>query len=94
MITITAKVDGFRRAGMAHPASVTEHPGDAFTPEQLDALKSEPMLVVEEKPDAPKPGKKPGKTDDPKPDPSPKPDPKGEEKPGPEGGDPAPGQGA
>lgn len=47
MIKITAKKDGFRRAGMAHPASPTLHADDAFTPEQLAAIETEPMLVVE-----------------------------------------------
>lgn len=50
MIIITAKADGFRRAGTAHPAAPTEYPDDAFTKEQLKALKAEPMLVVVENP--------------------------------------------
>lgn len=47
LIRITAKRHGFRRAGMAHPTTPTEHPGDRFTAEQLEALRAEPMLVVE-----------------------------------------------
>ncbi|WP_152966478.1 HI1506-related protein [Gulbenkiania mobilis] len=47
MIRITAKVDGFRRAGVAHPATPTDHPDDTFTEAQLTALQDEPMLVVE-----------------------------------------------
>lgn len=50
MIKITAKRAGFRRGGMAHPASPTLHADDAFTPEQLQALEAEPMLVVERLP--------------------------------------------
>ncbi|KZE34176.1 HI1506-related protein [Crenobacter luteus] len=47
MIRITAKVDGFRRAGVAHPATPTDYPDDTFTEAQLAALQDEPMLVVE-----------------------------------------------
>ena len=46
MITITSKRAGFRRAGLAHPASPTTYPDDALTPRQLKLLQSEPMLVV------------------------------------------------
>lgn len=48
MIKITAKKAGFRRCGIAHPKEATLHPDKRFTPEQLDILKAEPMLVVEE----------------------------------------------
>lgn len=48
MIRITARVAGFRRAGIAHAAHPVEYPVDRFTPEQLAALKAEPMLVVEQ----------------------------------------------
>ncbi|KJV26911.1 hypothetical protein VI06_16225 [Aquitalea magnusonii] len=51
MIRITARDDGFRRAGMAHSATPTEHPDETFTPEQLQELKAEPLLVVEVLPD-------------------------------------------
>lgn len=47
-VIITSKRDGFRRCGLAHPASPVEHPDGAFTPEQLEILKAEPMLVVQE----------------------------------------------
>jgi hypothetical protein len=47
MIRITAQRDGFRRAGMAHPAAPTDHPDAAFTAAQLAALQAEPLLVVE-----------------------------------------------
>ena len=45
-VQITAKKDGFRRAGVAHPAVMTEYADDAFTTEQLALLKAEPMLTV------------------------------------------------
>ena len=45
-VQITAKKDGFRRAGVAHPAVMTEYADDAFTAEQLAQLKAEPMLTV------------------------------------------------
>ena len=44
---ITARVDGFRRGGMAHPAKPVEYPANAFTAKQIKALEAEPMLVVE-----------------------------------------------
>lgn len=47
MIRITARREGFRRAGMAHPATPTDYSNDSFTGQQLDQLKAEPMLVVE-----------------------------------------------
>jgi len=47
MIRITAKQDGFRRAGIAHPKEATEYPDEQFSKEQLRAIKEEPMLVVE-----------------------------------------------
>lgn len=46
MIEITAREDGFRRAGMAHTSRTRTYPDDFFTPEQLEQLKAEPMLVV------------------------------------------------
>lgn len=47
-VIITAKKDGFRRCGMAHPANAVEHADGTFTEEQLAILKAEPMLVVQE----------------------------------------------
>ncbi|NVO00032.1 MAG: hypothetical protein HXX17_11955 [Geobacteraceae bacterium] len=47
MIRITAKLAGFRRAGVAHSKEATEYADDAFTKEQLKALQDEPNLVVE-----------------------------------------------
>lgn len=47
MIRITAKQDGFRRCGLAHPSQATEHANDAFTAAELKTLQSEPMLMVQ-----------------------------------------------
>lgn len=47
MISITAKHDGFRRAGIAHPTAPTDYPDDRFTAKELEQLQAEPMLVVE-----------------------------------------------
>lgn len=46
-VAITAKVDGFRRAGRGHSAKRTIWPPGTFTEQQLAQLKAEPMLVVE-----------------------------------------------
>lgn len=47
-LRITAKVDGFRRAGIAHSKSSVDHPVETFnSPEQLEALFAEPKLKVE-----------------------------------------------
>lgn len=46
MTTITSKIDGFRRCGVAHPKTATEYPDGAFTEEQLVILQAEPNLVV------------------------------------------------
>ncbi len=48
ILRITSKVDGFRRAGLSHPAVAADHPAESLTDEQIEALKAEPMLVVEE----------------------------------------------
>lgn len=61
MIRITSKLEGFRRAGVAHPAAPTEYPDDAFSKEQLAALTAEPMLTVEQVPEATKGAKTTGK---------------------------------
>lgn len=47
-LRITAKRDGFRRAGIAHPGTPVDHLASKFTEAQIKALKNEPMLVVEE----------------------------------------------
>lgn len=52
-IRITAKKDGFRRAGQAHGSTPATYPDGTFGKEQLAALRAEPMLVVEELPAEP-----------------------------------------
>ncbi|MBF0249959.1 MAG: hypothetical protein HQL35_04935 [Alphaproteobacteria bacterium] len=47
-IRIVSRIDGFRRGGKAHPKTVTFHDLDAFTKEQLEAIKTEPNLIVDE----------------------------------------------
>ncbi|WP_035250872.1 HI1506-related protein [Desulfocurvus vexinensis] len=46
-IIITSKKDGFRRAGLPHPAQATSYPDDRFSPAELAALQAEPLLVVQ-----------------------------------------------
>lgn len=46
-IRITAAVQGFRRAGIAHSTEPTTYAVDAFSEEQLEQLHKEPRLVVE-----------------------------------------------
>lgn len=47
-LRITSKIAGFRRAGLAHPATPVDHLVEKFSAEQIDALKAEAMLTVEE----------------------------------------------
>lgn len=46
-IIITSKTNGFRRCGIAHTTTPTEYSDESFTKDQLEALKSEPNLVVQ-----------------------------------------------
>ncbi|MER8439551.1 HI1506-related protein [Mesorhizobium sp. M1312] len=47
-VRIRSKVDGFRRAGIAHSKAPVEHRMEAFKgPEQLEALFAEPNLTIE-----------------------------------------------
>lgn len=46
MITITSKVDGFRRCGIAHAARPVCYPDDRFSEAEFAALLTDPMLVV------------------------------------------------
>ncbi|MDT0496523.1 HI1506-related protein [Algiphilus sp. W345] len=59
-IRITAKPrEGFRRAGMHHPATAVDHPIDTLSDEDIAALKGEPRLIVETvEIDTPAPAKK------------------------------------
>lgn len=63
-ITITSKKDGFRRAGMAHPAKPNTYPDGTFTAEQLKALQADPMLVVHVTAPEPEKPKDSGETTD------------------------------
>lgn len=45
-VQITARVDGFRRCGMAHSAKTQTYPDDHFTTAQLTVLENEPQLIV------------------------------------------------
>lgn len=47
MIIITSRKHGFRRCGIAHPATPTQYGDDHFDRDQLRELQAEPMLVVE-----------------------------------------------
>lgn len=60
MIRIVSKKAGFRRCGVSHPDKAVDYPDGRFTAAQIEALKKEPMLVVQELPD-PEPDPKPGK---------------------------------
>ncbi|MDP3876012.1 MAG: HI1506-related protein [Methylobacter sp.] len=54
MIRIKALKNGFRRCGIAHPATPVEYEDGHFTAAQLAALQAEPMLsvtVTEDKPE-------------------------------------------
>lgn len=46
-IRITAKIEGFRRAGIAHSRTPTDHADDAFSEEQMEQLFNEPNLIIE-----------------------------------------------
>ncbi len=48
MIRIRSKKEGFRRCGIAHSEKSTEYANDRFTGKQIEILKSDPMLLVEE----------------------------------------------
>jgi hypothetical protein len=54
MIRITSKSEGFRRCGVVHPSTATEYPDERFSKKELEVLKAEPMLVVEEVAEKPK----------------------------------------
>lgn len=48
-LQITARpATGFRRCGIHHPPTPVVHPPGKFKPEQIEALKAEPNLVVAE----------------------------------------------
>lgn len=47
MIRIRSLIEGFRRAGVAHSTTPTDHPDTQFTADELEQLLHEPMLAVE-----------------------------------------------
>ena len=47
VLRVTAKVAGFRRGGIAHPAEPVDHPVGSLKPHQIEAMLAEPQLVVE-----------------------------------------------
>jgi hypothetical protein len=59
MIRITAKIDGFRRCGIAHGKQPAEYPDNTFSKKELATLKSEPNLSVEVVAEGKPNGKKP-----------------------------------
>lgn len=48
ILRITSRRAGFRRCGVAHPAVATHHSRSRWSAEEVDQLKAEPMLIVEE----------------------------------------------
>lgn len=48
VIRITAKQNGFRRCGVAHSTDATDYDVRRFSKEQLDILRGEAMLVVQD----------------------------------------------
>lgn len=47
-IRVISKRDGFRRAGLVHSGGAVFHKKADLTKEQIEALKGEPMLIVDE----------------------------------------------
>ncbi|OED38944.1 hypothetical protein AB834_00480 [PVC group bacterium (ex Bugula neritina AB1)] len=47
-LKIISKLDGFRRAGIAHSLEEKVYEKKRFTKEQIEKLKAEPMLIVRE----------------------------------------------
>jgi len=47
-LRIASKAEGFRRAGIAHSTTAKDHKPGTFSPEDVEALKADPMLVVVE----------------------------------------------
>lgn len=48
ILRITSRRAGFRRCGVAHPAEATDHARGRWSAEEIEQLKAEPMLIVEE----------------------------------------------
>lgn len=51
---IIARVEGFRRGGIAHTVAPTVHEAGAFSLEQFEALQAEPNLLVYDADNPPK----------------------------------------
>jgi hypothetical protein len=47
-VRISARTDGFRRAGVAHSAAPIDYDAGWFSPAQLEALRGEAMLIVQD----------------------------------------------
>ena len=47
IVRIRSKREGFRRCGFAHSKQAIDHPAGRFSPNQLERLLAEPMLIVE-----------------------------------------------
>jgi len=47
-VRITARSAGFRRGGIAHPTEPTLYAADFFTDDQLEAMRQERELIVED----------------------------------------------
>jgi Mu-like prophage FluMu N-terminal domain len=45
-VSITSRIAGFRRAGIAHPTGPVIYPAGFFSVEQIELLQSEPNLIV------------------------------------------------
>ncbi len=54
MLRIRSKQEGFRRCGIAHSIEPVEHADNRFTEKEIQILKAEPMLTVEEIPESKK----------------------------------------
>jgi hypothetical protein len=52
-LRIRALQPGRRRAGMAHPTGPVDHPAGTFAADQIEALRGDPVLVVEDAPAVP-----------------------------------------
>ena len=48
ILRITSRRAGFRRCGAAHLAVATDHARTRWSAEEIEQLKAEPMLIVEE----------------------------------------------
>jgi hypothetical protein len=47
-LRISSSIEGFRRAGIAHSRTATDHPLESFSARQLAQLEAEPNLIVQQ----------------------------------------------